>query len=477
MRKVYFAAVLFLIAVRAGTGVAQVDTPRHPDGLTLPDLAFTMPEATETRLSNGIRVLLFENHDLPLINLSAYLGMGDRYLPPERHTANRILSRTWDEGGIGDLSPEEVDSRVAALGMSLSAGVGHGRSYVQASMVSEDLAEGAILWRDLLRRPRFATERLDRSKARLLNDVQGINDDPDRLAETWFLRLLSGKDSPEGRTHTREEIESVNREEILSLYHLFVRPERVVVGVSGDITMTAAVDLLESLLGDWRSESEAPPLEPYVWERSPKPGLYVLPGDYEQCTFRMGRGLTGLTDTSEYYPEVKLLDFGFGYRRVFYRTRSEGLSYGTTTRLTATASRGKFWAFGSTRPGKILDLMAVVREEVTGLSTRPLDDGEISTARTFVLGAQIRRMETARDIVSLRLDEIVLGRPDGYTAGLVAGLQSATVESMTEVANRYMGFGDMPVVLVVGTPEGGVEALEALGLGPATVLEPVEFGR
>ena len=86
-------------------------------------------------------------------------------------------------------------------------------------------------------------------------------------------------------------------------------------------------------------------------------------------------------------------------------------------------------------------------------------------------------METARDIVSLRLDEIVLGRPDGYTAGLVAGLQSATVESMTEVANRYMGFGDMPVVLVVGTPEGGVEALEALGLGPATVLEPVEFGR
>ncbi len=477
MKRIHPAIVLMLIAVQTAAVGASADTPRRPGELTLPDLAFEMPEASETRLSNGIRVLLFENHDLPLINLSAYVTMGERYLSPERHPACRVLGRIWDEGGIGDFTPEEVDSKVASLGMSLTAGVGHARAYVQASMVREDLADGALLWGDLLLRPRFSEERLERAKARLLKDVQGINDDLGRLAETWFLRLLSGENSPEGHVQTREEIEAVHRKDILSLYDLFVRPERAVVGVSGDITMTEAVALLESLLGDWRSEGETNLLEPYVWERVPRPGVYLLPGDYEQCHLRMGRGLPELTDTAADYPEVKLLDFGVGYLRIFYRTRSEGLSYGTSTRLTAGADRGKVWAFGSTRPGGIVSLIAAVREEVVELSSRPLDDGEVGTARTFVLGTQIRRMETARNVVGVRLDEIVLGQPAGYTANLIAGLQSATVESVAAAAIRHMSFGDTPVVLIVGTPEGGVEALEALGLGPVTVLEPVEFGK
>jgi len=452
-------------------------TPRHPDELSPPDLEFVMPEADETFLANGIRVLLFENHDLPLVNLSAYLSMGDRFLPPERYTADRILGRVWDEGGIGDLSPEEVDAKVASLSMSLSAGVGHARAYVQASMVREDLSAGAALWCDLLLRPRFDAERLERAKARLLKDVQGINDDPSRLAETWFYRLLAGENSPEGSVHTRAGIEAVTRDDVLALYDMFVRPERVVVGVSGDIEMAEAVALLESLLGDWRCEAVASSPELYVWERTPRPGVFLLPGDYEQCHLRMGCGVPELTELSADYPETKLLDFGVGYLRIYYRARGEGLSYGTSTRLTADANRGKFWSFGSTRPGKIVDLIDLVREEVTGLSARPLDDGEVATARTFILGSQIRRLETARDVVSMRLDEIITGLPDGYTANLIAGLQATTVESMAAAAASYVGFGDASVVLVVGDPEGGVESLEALGMGPVTVLEPVEFGR
>lgn len=469
--------VILWLLVGSAAFAAVDETPRHPGELILPPLELDIPEPAEMHLSNGVRVLLFENHDLPLVTLSAYVTMGDRYLPPERHTADRLLSDVWDEGGIGDLPPAAVDAQVAALGMSLSSGVGDARAYVQASMVREDLAEGAALWRDLLRAPRFDPERLERAKAHLLKDVQGINDDPDRLAETWFRRLLSGETSPEGRVHTRAGIESVTRDDLLALYDQFVRPERVVVGVSGDMDMPGTIALLESLLGDWRGDAPATTLEPYVWERAPRPGVFLLPGDFQQCHLRMGRGVPELTDRAADYPESLLLDFGVGYLRIFYRTRGAGLSYGTTTRLTANESRGRFWALGSTRPGSITELVAAIREEVAGLAERPLGDAELETARTFILGTQIRMMETGRDVVSKALDAIVLGRPAGYTADLIAGLQACTVESMAEAAARYVGFGDTPVLLVVGDPEGGVASLEALGLGPVTVLEPVEFGR
>ncbi len=471
----HVAVLMFGILLMAGS-TAQGDTLRDPDELTLEDLNFELPVATEASLSNGLRVMLFENHDLPLVTLSVHITMGNRYLSPDRHTAYRLFSRLWDEGGAGERSPEEMDARVAALGMSLSAGGGAREGYVSASMVREDLDAGAELWRDLLLRPRFDVERLARAKARLLKDVQGINDNPNRLAGTWFWRLLAGPDTPEGRVHARTGIEAVNREEILSLYRAFVRPEQTVVGVSGDVTMDEALVLLEDLLGDWNAEGEAPPLAPYAWERVTRPGVYLLPGDFGQCHVRAGRSIAGLTEVIDDYPDANLIDFALGYLRVYYRTRSEGLSYGTSTRLVADADRGEFYVQGSTRTDKVVDLLRVVREEVEGLAARPLDDTEIASARTFLLGSKIRSMETANDVVRNRLEEVAKGRPSGYLEWLVAGLQGVTPASVAAAAERYVGFGDEPVVVIVGTPDGGADVLAELGWGPVTVLEPVVFG-
>ncbi|MBC8426645.1 insulinase family protein [bacterium] len=247
-------------------------------------------------------------------------------------------------------------------------------------------------------------------------------------------------------------------------------------GVGGDVPRDGALPLPGGLRGEWRPEGDAPPLTPHAWERETRPGVYVLPGDFDQCHVRAGRTAAGLTELSDDYPEAQLLDFGLGYLRIFYRTRSEGLSYGTTTRLVANADRGEFYVMGSTRPDKLVDLLRAVREEVEAVAARPLDEGEATTARTFMLGTKVRGMETAGDIVRTRLAEVAKGFPDGYTERLVSGLQAATPASVAAAAERYVGIGEAPVVVVVGMPEGGVEALEALGWGPVTVLEPVAFG-
>jgi predicted Zn-dependent peptidase len=470
---------LFMVGTAVGSAAGQTaaETPRHPDALTLGELDFSLPEGVETRLSNGIRVFIFEDHDLPLVTLAAYISMGSRYLPPNRHTAFSIYSRLWDEGGAGERSPEEVEEQVAALGMFLSAGASRMMGSVNASMVREDLSAGAELWRDLLLHPRFDTERLDRAKAQLLKDVQGINDDPDRLAGTWFPRLLSGPDSPEGRVHTREGIDAVSREEILALYHGFVRPERSIIGVSGDVVPDEITALLEDLLDGWRGVDEAIDLTPYPWERATRSGVFLLPGDFQQCHIRMGRSVDGLTNLSDDYAHSKLLDFGFGYMRVYYRTREEGLSYGTGTRLVADEDRAKFYAHGSTRTDKVINLIGVVRDEAANLPERPLNADESESARIFMVGVKVQDLETARAVMRTRLGDIIRGRPQDYTERLVAGMQSATTADLAAAAARYTGFGDDTVVLVVGEPEGGAAALEALGLGPVTVLEPVVFGQ
>ncbi len=69
-----------------------------------------------------------------------------------------------------------------------------------------------------------------------------------------------------------------------------------------------------------------------------------------------------------------------------------------------------------------------------------------------------------------------MGRPAGFNQTLMDRYQSATVADLDRVDDTWLDFGPAPVVVVVGTPAGGAKSLEALGLGPVTVLEPIDFG-
>ncbi len=470
--KLVFAALLL-----ASVGGAAAETPRDPAQLELEPLNFVMPQAVERRLDNGIRVLVFENHELPLVTLSARMAMGRYFVPVEQVTAVELLSRLWDEGGAGDYGPARLDSLVEAMGMTLRAWAGDQVGGVVAYMAREDLDRGAELWRELLLRPVFDPDRLQRAKARKIKDLQSINDDPKGLAETWFWRLLAGPESVEGRVADRTEIEAGTREDLLALHRRFVVPQNTVVGVAGDITPEQAVALLGSLLGDWTGPDPFTAPQVRAPRRQARPGVFVLPGDFKQCHIRIGRNLPGLTDRSPDFAAVKIADFGVGFLRVYYRTRLDGLSYGTGSRLLADRFQGTCMALGSTRPEKVVALLDAVMEEVAGVGKRPLTEEEVETARTFQLGAFIQQLETDRDVIDLRLKEITLGLPDGYYQGLFSRQQQVNADEVASVTRRWCGFGDNPVVLVVGTPEGGAEALAELGLGPVQILETEDFGK
>lgn len=472
MRPALLTAAFVALAVSAICG----ETPRDPRDLMLPSIELTAPAPQDTTLSNGMKVLVFENHDVPIVTMSAHVSMGSRYLPNSDRVAYRLLSRLWDDGGAGALTPDEVDAAEAANGLTLSAFGDDAEVVVTAYMTRQDLVASLPLWRDLLLAPGWDRERLARSKAQLIKDIQGINDNPSRLVNTWFDRLLYGPDTPEGRVFSPAEIEAVTRDDLVDLHSRFVVPERTVVGVAGNLTLAEAIAYLEELFGTWVVDRESPPLDVWSWQPSPAPGVYWLPGDFQQCHIRMGRFLDDLTTTSPLYPHGNLVSFGVGYMRVYYATRQAGLSYGTATRIDIGRDRTRVLAFGSTAAENVVELLEMVRQEVSDVRERPLTDNEVAASKTFLASSVITRMETAGDVVQMYLSDIAEGLPAGFSQGMVARYNACTTEELAERTREWFDFGPSPVVLVVGQPAGGMADLEALGLGPVTVLEPIRFG-
>ncbi len=465
----------WLLAI-ALTIVSVGATPRHPDELALEPIDFTSPQAVEAQLSSGIPVYIFENHDLPLVSIDIRFRMGRRYLDPEEFAAIGLLGRLWDTGGAGNLSPEALEERLAALDVTISAWVSNRAGSVSAFMVREDLREAISLWRDVLLEPRLDKERLKRSQAQALKDVQRINNNPDAIADQRFYRLLYGEEFPGVQLDTRASIEDVARDDLIRLHRRFVHPDNAIIGVSGDVGQHEILTLLDEVLAGWGEDVRFEPPSQAEWTPHPRPGVYVLTGDYEQSQVRIGRLIPHLTRTSPDYPISRILDFALGWGRVFYRSRAEGISYGAAVRVEAGEERATLNGFGSTGAGTTVDLLRLLIEEVDRMESEPFSVEEIETSRSFMIGTEISRSETARGIIGRKLEAITLGRPDDYIEVQLDGLKAADAAMASSFVDRYVHSDEPLVVFALGDPEKFGASLEDLGQGDVVELEPIIFG-
>src|SRR5205085_804345 len=64
-------------------------------------------------------------------------------------------------------------------------------------------------------------------------------------------KTIQGADSPFGRTTTYASIGAVTRDDLLAWHKKYFHPNRIIVGVVGDITVEEARALVSKAFGDW----------------------------------------------------------------------------------------------------------------------------------------------------------------------------------------------------------------------------------
>lgn len=473
-RSAALTVFLFILAVSIFAPGALAQTPRHPDDLTLKPLTPKPLGAEQATLPCGIPVVLYPSRDLPILDLTIQFKMGTRYLPAEKHTACGLLGSLWRDGGTTTIPPDSLDAVLTALDASVKANIWARTGGVSVSLSREDMEKALPLWRDVVIHPGFDAGRLARAKATRLQELQAINNEPRTIAEKRLGWLVYGEGFPTSRLETRPDIEGVTVEDLLILHRRFVRPENALIGVSGDFDREQMFALLDKLFRDWKVPGpyEPPVMEP--WIARPEPGVYLLRGDYEQSQIRAAR-IVDLTDESPDLAPANLLSSVLGYQRVFYRTREEGLSYGTFMSLNVGPERTLIRGAGSGRGDATLPLLRAILEETKRMEKDPATATELQSAKVSVIGSEIQTGETPAALVQRTVGDILQGRPADFRPRYVERVQAASSGDLARLTKQYLTGNDW-VILVLGNPDQFGGSLESLGLGPLHELAPVKFG-
>ena len=455
--------VFLLLFFPGAAGAQDEDLWKHPRDLQFPPLSFRPPKAGRTVLSNGIVVYLLENHELPLIRLSALIRAGSIYDPPQKSGLARVTAAAMRNGGAEGRPPKEIDETLETLAaevefsMDLESGSGH------LFARKQDFPKVLPIFADLLMWPAFDPDRLDLVKKAQIEAVRRQNDNPEEIAYREFRRALY-RDNPRGRTPTVESIENIKREDLIVFHRRYYHPTTLFLGVSGDFRQEEMVAALEKTFGGWtRSQVEIPsiPLPTPPEGRA----LYLAPKDIPASTV-LGGHLSLPLNHPDSFPFL-ILNFilgggGFNSRLTQEIRSNRGLAYSVGSFYSGRVGYGVFGALCQTQSSTTHQVISLMDEIIAGMKKTPPGEEDLRWAQNTLVNQFLFSFTSSAAVVSQQMRLEYDGLPEDYLERYQERVAAVTVADLARVAREHL-HPDRFLWVVVGREKDFEKPLSSFG--------------
>lgn len=243
------------------------------------------------QLPNGLRVLLLEDHQHPMIRLqlrAVWAPAERREAPPSRETTGKapapepmapiplepLALRVLDQCSAGNRSRMAFNRAVEERGLSLQLSSGPDGPVWNLSGGSPEAESAFALLADAATRPIPEGGDLDIVRLRLIHELHELGSK--ESARSNFFRMLERPDLVL-EPITEKSLGQAHLEAIQRFIVATLRPSRAVLAISGDLNLSQARQLAQVNFGAWNeANAEAAPVAPTAEAGSNGPMSAVL---------------------------------------------------------------------------------------------------------------------------------------------------------------------------------------------------------
>jgi len=411
-------------------------------------------------LANGVKVLLVENPSIPTVSLTGSVLAGARYDPESKAGLAIMASRLLDEGTENRTSLEIADA-IESVGGGIEADGSFERIIATAGVLKKDVDLGLELLSDLLIRPVFPEEYVEKEKERTLAEITSAQDRPQVVAG-WAFNELVYQDHPLHRpSHGYPQtVERLTREDLLDFHKRYFVPNNVILSIVGDFRVPELLPKIEKAFGSWESKPVVFPTYPQPVRQTGKRVKFItMPA--QQLNIYLGH--LGIARTNPDYYTLQVLDTilggGAGFTaRIPQRLRDElGLAYTTFASITMTAGSdpGRFVAFIGTSPENMKLATEGLINEIRRIIEEPVTAQELQDAKDYLTGSFVFAFESSPQIARFLVHAEVYGLGFDYIERYPQYIRAVTVDDISRVAKKYLDSENYTLVVVGPVAEDG----------------------
>jgi len=411
-------------------------------------------------LTNGLKVLLVENPSIPTVSMTASVLAGARYDPEPKAGLAIMASRLLDEGTQNRTSFEIADA-IESVGGAIDVDGSFERIVATAGVLNKDIDLGLELLSDLLIRPVFPQEYVDKEKERTLAEIASALDRPQVVAGWAFNELVYEGHPLHRPSHGYPEtVERITREDLLDFHGRYFVPNNVILSIVGDFRIAQLLPKIEAAFGGWSPKPLGfPAYAGPVRQKTKRTKFIEMPA--QQLNIYLGH--LGVTRTNPDYYALQVLDTilggGAGFTaRIPMRLRDElGLAYTTFASITMTAGLdvGRFIAFIGTSPENMKLAIEGLIGEIRRIIDEPVTAQELQDAKDYLTGSFVFAFESSPQIARFLIHAEVYGLGFDYIEKYPQYIKAVTIDDISRIAKTYLDSENYTLVVVGPAVEDG----------------------
>ncbi len=445
-----------------------------------PEPSFDPPSIQRAELSNGLELLVVEDHSLPLVQTTMELKSGWAADPVDRPGVASMAADMLNEG-TKNRTVLEINDEVQRLGANLGTNSTFDGTTVSLNILKKNLDAGLELMSDVVLNPTFPEDELERLRENYLGRIQQESKQPFTAAFKTFLRKLYGPDHPYGQPYTghgtEQSVNAITRDDLVTFYENNFYPNNAAVVMVGDITLEEATQKLEKAFKGWApgtvAASEVPEPEPL---QSTKICIVDKPGAAQSVIIA---GHLGVKRNNPDWMAINVMNNVFGGQftsRLNMNLREDkGYTYGASAFFSSRKGVGPFIAYAQVQSEVTKESVTEIINELRDITTiRPLTDDEVMNSKNNLIKSFPSEFDTYNGIAGELVQMVRFNLPPSEWETYVERVESIDGATATQAAKDYL-HPDQLLIVVVGDRAAIEEGLTELQVGDIVHIDTGEL--
>jgi len=454
-------AVFTLLFVGTMLMAQTIDRTKPPETPPIP--TYKMPPLHETKLPNGLAVVLVEDQRFPLVTVRLSFQAGSKFDPKELPGLSGMVAGLLTQG-TKTRTFRDIGEELASIGGSLDGHSSPDVLTIGGHVLAENAAKLLDLLADVTLNASFPENEVQLRKQNRKQALLAQHSQPAFLASEKFDELVFGDHPYRYIAPTMESIDRMDQKAMIEFRDSHLVPNNAVLVLLGRLpARTETLQLVREKFGSWK-EKPAPAAPARKFPPSKKQIVLVDRPGSVQADIHIGRLAVTRTDP-EYFPLYmgNAILGGGASSRLFNDVREEkGFAYDVHSELDRRRDAGVALAVTQVRNDVVGPALDAVLGHLEKMGTAPVTATELTDAKNYISGVFLISLETQSGVA----DQVDLmksmGLPNDYLEMFTTRVRSVEPDQIQAAAKKYFA-PDQATIVVVGDASKIEKPLEKFG--------------
>lgn len=432
---------------------AQIDRSKMPK--PGPDPVVKLGKAEKFTLSNGMTVILVENHKLP--RASANLTIDNKPVFEGEIAGVSSIMGSLLGRGTASISKDDFNEKVDYLGANIeffSAGA-------FASSLKRYFPKVLELLADAVQNSQFTQEEFDKEVKITLDGLKSGEKSVSNIARRVENALNYGRNHPFGEFVTKESVNKISLNDVKTFYNTYYKPNKAYLVIEGDINPKKIKKLVTKLFKDWEKGSIPSQEIPKPTNVSTTEINFIDMPNAVQSEIAVINNIDLKLGDQDYYAALLANQIlgGGGTARLFQNLREDkGYTYGSYSSVRQSRDAAIFKATASVRNMVTDSSVVELQREINTIRYQKVSEEELKNAKEKYIGSFVMDVQKPRTAANYALNIARYNLPKNFYADYVKNINAVTIEAVQNAAIKYFR-GDKARIIITGK---GIEVLKNL---------------